>query len=44
MAKLLGQLSSSACEGRTGKHEHRAFPSLRQLMLAATGSIFFHVK
>ena len=27
MAKLLGQLSGSACAGRTGEHKHRAFPS-----------------
>ena len=25
--KRLGQLSSSACAGRTGEHKHRAFPS-----------------
>ena len=43
MAKLLGpdlgQLSCSACAGRTGEHKHRAFQSRRQLLLAATGSL-----
>ena len=36
-AKLLGQLSGSACAGRTGEHKHRAFPSRRQSLRAATG-------
>ena len=39
MAKLLGQLSSSACAVQTGEHNHRAFPSLLQSLWAATGSL-----
>ena len=38
-AKLLGQPSGSACQGRTGEHKHRAFPSQWQSLLAATGSL-----
>ena len=38
MAKLLGQLSSSACAGRTGEHKRRAFPR-QQSLRAATGSL-----
>ena len=37
MAKLLGQLSCFACASQTGKHKHRVFQSLLQLLLAATG-------
>ena len=37
--QALGALSGSACEGRTGEHKHRAFPSRRQLLRAATGSL-----
>ena len=39
MAKLLGPRSGSACAGRTGEHKHRAFPSRRQSLRAATGSL-----
>ena len=39
MAKLLGQRSGTAGAGRTGKHKHRAFPSWRQSLQAATGSL-----
>ena len=42
MAELLGQRSGTACwawEGQTGEHKHRVFPSWRQLLLAATGSL-----
>ena len=39
MAKLLGPRSGSACAGRTGKHKHRAFPSRRQSLRTATGSL-----
>ena len=42
MAKLLGPSSSNAWAGWTGnsgKHKHREFPSLRQLLLAATSSL-----
>ena len=37
MAKPLGPRSGTACAGRTGEHKHRAFPSWRQSLLAATG-------
>ena len=40
--QALGALSGSACEGRTGEHKHRAFPSRRQLLRAATGSLCYH--
>ena len=36
---VLGPLSGSACAGRTGEHKHRAFPSRRQSLRAATGSL-----
>ena len=39
MAKLLGPLSGVAWAGLTGKHKHRAFPSLQQLLLASTGTL-----
>ena len=38
MAKLMGQLSCTACAGRTGEHKHMALLSWQQLLLAATGS------
>ena len=38
-AKLLGPLSCSAWAGRTGEHKHRTFPSWRQSLMAATGSL-----
>ena len=39
MAKLLGPRSGTAGAGRTGEHKHRAFPSRRQSLRAATGSL-----
>ena len=39
MAKLLGPRSGTAWAGRTGEHKHRAFPSRRQSLRAATGSL-----
>ena len=33
MAKLLGQLSGSACASRAGEHKHRVFPSQLQSLL-----------
>ena len=36
-AKLLGQLSCTACVSRTDEHKHKAFSSLLQSLLAATG-------
>ena len=35
----MGPLSGSACAGRMGEHKHRAFPSRRQSLRAATGSL-----
>ena len=37
MAKLLGQHLGTAWAGLMGKHKYRVFPSLLQLLLAATG-------
>ena len=39
MAKLLWQRFGIAWAGQTSKHQHWAFPSLLQLLLAATGSL-----
>ena len=39
MAKLLGQRSGTAWAGRTGEIKHRAFPSQRQSLRAATCSL-----
>ena len=39
MAELLGQRSSTTCAGRTGDRKLRAFPSRRQSLRAATGSL-----
>ena len=39
MAELLGQRSSTAGAGRTGDRKLRAFPSRRQSLRAATGSL-----
>ena len=39
MAELLGQRSSTAWAGRTGDRKLRAFPSRRQSLRAATGSL-----
>ena len=39
MAKLLGQLSCKAWVGQMGENKLRAFPSRRQSLLAATGSL-----
>ena len=38
-AKLLGQRSGTAWVGQVGEHKHRAFPSRRQSLRAATGSL-----
>ena len=44
MAKLLGPRSGTAWAGWTGaKHKHRAIPSRRQLLQAATGSLEEHM-
>ena len=37
MAKLLGQHSSTAWAGLTGKHKHRLFQSLWLSLLATSG-------
>ena len=39
MAKLLRPRSGTAWAGRTGQRKHRAFPSRRQSLRAATGSL-----
>ena len=39
MAEDLGTQSGTAWAGRTGKHKQRAFPSWRQSLRAATGSL-----
>ena len=39
MAELLGPRSGSALAGLTGEHKRRAFPSRRQSLRAATGSL-----
>ena len=37
MAKLLGPRSGTVWTGRTGEHNHRAFPSWQQSLRASTG-------
>ena len=39
VAELLELRSDTGWVGRTVKHQHRAFPSWRQLLLAATASL-----
>ena len=39
MVELLGPRFGTDWTGRTGEHKYRAFPSWRQSLLAATGSL-----
>ena len=39
MTQLFGQRSYTVWAGQTEKHKQKVFPSLLQLLLAATGSL-----